>query len=154
MYRNLFFVILVLFLLVGATKAQPTCVNVNASFQGSINPQNCSSLAENDCFLGTINTNPPYTIEILLGETIAHPTFSTINFQTATTVITAPNGNELYGVNAMSIDSFGNVADLLTMTGGTGPLNFSGALFVDMTINLLNQVFDGSMKGLLCKDDE
>ena len=83
------------------------CYNLNLTAQGTVSAIGCGSLTEDECLSGTININAPYTIQIFITSSLPHPFLNLVTFQTAETVITSKNGNQLFGINAISTNAKG-----------------------------------------------
>lgn len=135
------------------------CFNINVPVNGTITTEdNCSVLPEtanltgSKCYKGTINTNPPYTIEILTSTVIDVGNNLSVKYVTGNVVIKNQNGAEIYATNAASTnENTGKSAELLTFTGGTGMFSdTNGDLVVTADYDFLNNTYSAQMKGQIC----
>ena len=166
MFSKIFSLLFLALIFTGTSQVYGKCINVNLPVTGIItSEEDCSIQVESadfqaettdfngaQCLQGTINLNPPYTIEMLrTGSGVASNNII-VKYASSRVIIKNQNGAEIFGTNAASTNTeTGHSAELLNLSGGTGPfVNTTGELVVDAKYNYENGTYTASMKGQVC----
>jgi len=147
MVRNLSILFLFAVLILVGGDAFAKCKSIRGNSSGTIS----NACGVFGCFTGTVKGSLKGDVQLAVLTAADVNVAPDVAFFTGETTFVNSAGDELFGLDFISLDSDGNSADLIVWAGGNGVFtDATGHAVLDVTSDFINLTFETQWTGEIC----